>query len=434
MSFAWLLAVVVVREIAGRAGDLLQDPAKRRSRRKQRRLTHVDRLVSVLAHLKGVFVKAGQFASMRHDVLAPDVRARFASLQDQVPPLAFPLIVQAIENELGRPLSEAFAFVSPEPLGAASIAQVHRATLVDGREVAIKVQYPWLADSLKRDLRLLERGVALACWWSGRQHLDPAQLVQEFGTGMARELDFELEAATAAEIAANLADDPQIEVPSVIPSHSTRRILCMDYSNVVGIADREGLARLGVAPRTVLEILARAYGRQIFVDGLFHADPHPGNLFVIDEPGAAENPRVLFVDFGLSQRLDLGLRRHLRQAIFAILQRNRNVLGDQMSALGMFSPEARTDVEGAIQTMFDQLEATSGAAGPLAASGGQILGLKGHAVKLLEETPGLQLPHELLLYAKTLSYLFGLAELLDPDVDMMKLCLPYLLQFLATRD
>ncbi len=423
-----------MHEILARAFDRFFDAGTRLERHEARQLAHLDRLVALLGELKGAFAKAGQFASLRHDVLPRAVRERLAPLQDQVPPLPFPLIAGAIEESLGKPLAEAFSQVEEDVLGAASLAQVHRATLHDGRRVALKVQYPWLAASLAADLRLIGRLLALWCWWKGIRGLDQGRILREFGDGIERELDFGQEAETAVEIAANLAGDPQIEVPAIVSSHSSERLLCVAYHDVVGVADRPGLERLGVEPRAVLEILARAYAQQIFVDGLFHADPHPGNLFVLDEPDAARNPRVLFVDFGLSQRLDPSLRRELRQALYSILQRNRTALVDRMQALGMFEPAARDGVERAVGAMFDQIEASTGGRAALAASGGQILGLKEHAVRLLEETPGLQLPHDLLLYAKTLSYLFGLANQLDPRVDMMKLCLPYLLQFMAAQE
>jgi predicted unusual protein kinase regulating ubiquinone biosynthesis (AarF/ABC1/UbiB family) len=158
--------------------------------------------------------------------------------------------------------------------------------------------------------------------------------------------------------------------------------------------------------------------------------PHPGNLFVVDEPGAAQHPRLLFVDFGLSRRLDPALRRELRLGIYALLQQN---LPDSSTAWNGSARSRRataTTSARAVGAMFERVRS----AGGLAAGGAQVLSLKDEAVALLRRTPGLRLPTDLLLYAKTLSYVFSLGAELDAEVDMMKLCLPSLLRFLAAKD
>jgi ubiquinone biosynthesis protein len=384
------------------------------------------RLAAALGTLKGPFVKAGQFAANRHDLLPASVTTPLATLRDQVPPLAFARVQAALEAELGAPLFERFAEFEREPLGAASIAQVHRARLRSGEAVAVKVQYPWLADSLRADLAWAN--AALHVFARGRGAVDRGRLLAEFAAGLREELDFEREARVASEIAENLAHDARVVVPRVFPSHSSRRVLTMSYLPAVRIDDRAGLARLGVAPRAVLEILTRAYAKQVFVDGLFHADPHPGNLFVIDEPTAAANPRLLFVDFGLSRRLDPELRHEMRLGIHALLRRDQVAFLDGMQRMGMIAPGARDGVARALAAMFERI---AGQGGALGVAGAQVLSLKDEAKALLQQTPGLQLPNDLLLFAKTLSYLFALGSELDPEVDLMRLCLPYLLQFAA---
>jgi predicted unusual protein kinase regulating ubiquinone biosynthesis (AarF/ABC1/UbiB family) len=178
----------------------------------------------------------------------------------------------------------------------------------------------------------------------------------------------------------------------------------------------------------VLETIARAYAKQVFVDGLFHADPHPGNLFVL--PDASDGPRVLFVDFGLSQQLEPELRDAMRKGIYALLQRDVAAFVGEMDRMGMIAPGCHDGVRRAVSSMFDRM----GREGPALALGGrQVLTLKDEAKILLAQTEGLQLPNALLLYAKTLSYLFALGDRLDPEVDMLRLCVPFLLKFLADR-
>ncbi len=389
------------------------------------------RAVSTLGALKGVFVKLGQFAAHRHDIAPHAATRALASLRDRVPPLGLGAIRATVESELGAPLEALFRHFEPEPLGAASLAQVHRAQLPSGEAVAVKVQYPWLAASLATDLAILRALLALWAWRAGSARIVRGRIFEEFASGVRDELDFEREAAVADEIARNLAHDDQIVVPRVVPSHSSQRVLTMSYQPAVAITDREGLDRLGVAARDVVAILGRAYAKQIFADGLFHADPHPGNLFVLDEPSAARRPRVLFVDFGLSRRLDPELARELRLGIQALLRRDLDSFLAGMDRMGMIAPGAEGSVRDAVARMFDRIGAGSIALGM---PGSRVLGLKDEAKALLQDTEGLQLPDDLLLFARTLTYVFALARDLDPEADLMSLCLPYLLQFLAASE
>jgi predicted unusual protein kinase regulating ubiquinone biosynthesis (AarF/ABC1/UbiB family) len=422
-------AALVAIEAVQRPLDRLAGAEARAARRDARRTRAAQRVVRALGDLKGPFAKAGQFASLRYDVLSPEVRAAFATLQDRVPPRPFAEIAALVEAELGAPLAAHFAEFESEALGAASVAQVHRARLVGGEAVAVKVQFPWLAYSLPADLaiaRLLLRALG-----GRRGAARRARLFDEFAAGIREELDFEREARVAAEIAANLADDSQVVVPAIHRALSTRRVLVMRYVPAIPIGDRAALERRGIPLRDVLATLARAYAKQVFVDGLFHADPHPGNLFVIDEADAVVRPRVLFIDFGLSKHLDPVLRREMRLGIHALLRRDVEAFLDGMDRMGMLDPGAREGVRRAVAAIFERMAAEGQVLG---LGGAQVLALKDQAKTLLEETPGLHLPNELLLYAKTMSYLFALGDQLAPDVDLMKLSVPYLLRFLAQRE
>jgi ubiquinone biosynthesis protein len=421
-----LLARAGVRHGAGRVADVFyRDVATRRERRTVRTVSD---LVGTMGALKGAFVKLGQFALVRHDLIPGAGAEALASLRSQVPPLRFETIRAAVEAELGVRLETLFAQFDEQPLGAASVAQVHRARLHNGESVAVKVQYPWIEQSLPSDLRWVRRAMRAVTRWLGREIPDQEALLREFETGLREELDFAREARVASEIASNLASEPQVAVPRIIESHSSRRVLTMTYLDAVPVDDHAALARIGASRREVLEVLGRAYAKQIFADGLFHADPHPGNLFVIDEPTAADRPRILFVDFGLSKRLSPDLRKHLRVGIYALLQSDLDAFTAEIEAMGMIAPGAYDDVRAAVGAMFERVRESGGGLG---VPGSAVLGLKDEAVALLRQTPGLQLPNDLLLYARTLSYLFQLGENLDPEVDLVRLSTPHLLKFLA---
>jgi ubiquinone biosynthesis protein len=379
-----------------------------------------------LAELRGPFAKVGQLAGLRVDLLAPEVREGLLRLRDRVPPLPFARLQPVIEAELGLPLTRGFRSFSRTPLGAASIAQAHAAELPDGTPVVVKIQYPWLGSSRRADLVWLRLALALL-----RPRGSSAALTEEFGQGLGEELDFRNEARVAQEIAENLAADERIVVPRVLASHSTARVLTVERHPTLPL-EREALLARGVDPAEIVAIVVRAYAQQIFGDGLFHADPHPGNLFVIDAPDAATHPRVLFVDFGLSKRLPAALRNELRLGIYALLQGDLQAFLEGMQRLGMLEAGSEAAVRQAVERMFERIRGE--AASPLGLGTDRVLALKDEAQHLLYETPGLTLPRDLLLYAKTVSTLFALGRELAPDVDLMKLTVPYLLRFLAARE
>ncbi|MFP6641546.1 MAG: AarF/UbiB family protein, partial [Myxococcota bacterium] len=374
----WCAGLTALALLTDRLTGLWLGPSRRLAHRQAVRARLISRWTALLGDLKGAFAKAGQFASLRHDVLPKDVAEALATLRDRVPPMPPEICRSVIEEDLGAPLSDLFLSFDPQPLGAASIAQAHRARLPDGSEVVVKVQYPWIRSSLHADLRSLR--VIARAWLGGKRKtgdlLDWARLFAEFEASLRDELDFEREARAAAEIAENLAQEDQVKVPAIVDSYSHGRVLTMHFHPCVNVSDREGLARIGVEPAAILEILARAYAKQVFVDGLFHADPHPGNLFILDEPEASVRPRVLFVDFGLHRRLSPELRGSLRQGIYALLQRDLDGFVDRMDELDMIAPGAKPGVKTAVAHMFEQIAKKASSESPIPVAGSQVLGLK----------------------------------------------------------
>ncbi|MFP6563935.1 MAG: AarF/UbiB family protein [Myxococcota bacterium] len=412
-------------EAVGRLLDPFVGHSQRARRRGARLVAASQRLTVHLGALKGVFVKAGQFAAMRPDLLPADARLPLATLQRAVPPLGASVIRRQLEVELGQKLALAFEDFGDEVLGAASLAQVHPATLRDGTRVAVKIQYPGLDTSLHGDLEVARTLIRILAWASGRRIPNQDRLFREFAESLEAELDFRTEAASAREIAANLANDSAVVVPQIFDAFSTRRVLTMERFEVLPL-ERERLLERGIDPTRVLEIVVGAYAKQLFEDGFFHADPHPGNLFVVDEADAPRTPRVLFLDFGLSKRLQPELRRALRAGLRALLRRDPGALLAEMEALGMLAPGARSGVEAALGALFKEA-----GAGALGVGKGSAPDLFDRAKQWLQETPGLQLPNDALLFAKTVSTLVALGARLAPETDLLGLLTPHVLRFLV---
>ncbi len=391
------------------------------------------RFAATLGSLRGVYTKLGQMLALRADALPDEIRSELERLFDATPPLPFDSVRAEIERALG-PLDRHFRSVDPVPLGTASVAQVHRARLRDGTPVAVKVRLPELSpERLARDLRALRRAIRLAgtCSSSARALLP---LVDEAAAALLAELDFVREGRAAEEIARDLADDPRIVVPRVHWSATAPSVLTLAYVPRLPLDSRTALEQAGVRAEACVAIVARAYGRQLFAHGRFHADPHPGNVYLVDEsdplapPGAA-GPRILFVDFGLSQRLPDALRAELRLGVHALLRRDVPAMVAGLERAGAVIPGR---AEAASAALHAALQA--GAADALSAGASGIGGLVAVGKRLVRESDAFRVPRELLLFARTLAQLFALAQRIAPESDPMRHLVPELLRFLAEPD
>jgi ubiquinone biosynthesis protein len=387
------------------------------------------RVARTLGRLGGIYTKLGQCLSLRADLFPDAFRQELAGLLEGAPALPFDEIRAALQRGLG-PLPARFRWIDPEPLGTASVAQVHRARLTGGPIVAVKVRRPDLTPQrVERDLASLRRWSQLLRPWVPQAQLPP--LLAELGRALHGELDFFEEARVAEEIGRNLADDPRIVVPRVHWEACGEGVLTIDYVPRIRLDDGETLRERGVDREACLAILCEAYGRQVFEQGLFHADPHLGNIFLVDEqdrlaPPGTESPRILFLDFGLARRLDEALRQELREGIHSLLKRDLPALLEALKRLEAVVPGREAEAEQALRRALE-----SGAAGALGASAATIESLKQLGKQLLQESKAFLVPADLLLYARTLAYVYALAETVAPGIDPMPRLLPHLLRFLA---
>ncbi len=373
------------------------------------------------ADLQGLLVKTCQFLSARADVLPDDYVRILSTLQDRVPARPFLDIALTIEEELGAPLRDMFAYVEKRPLAAASLAQVHRARLRDGREVALKVQYPEIARLVETDLGNL----GFCIKWIAR--LEPAfdlrPILREVAHHVRQELDFEHEARNAARLRANLGHRSDVVIPEVIPRLSSPRLLVMEYAPGIKVTDVDALAAAGIDKHEVAHLLFEVFCHQILVDGVFHADPHPGNLLI--QPG----PRLVLLDFGLVKDFPPGFVHGIVQLALGIAGRDRAATAAAFRGLGF-----RTRDEGA-ESLIGLADAVFGEmlhSGRAYSTGNLVEFLHRELPRLLRANPLVDAPGDLLLVMRVIGLLSGIGKILDSQVDPMRVLLPLLMPVPST--
>lgn len=263
------------------------------------------------------FVKLGQLLSTRSDLLPAAYTEELAKLREEVAPFPFEEARRILEREYGRPLEEVFAWFDPKPTAAASISQVHRARLPDGREAAVKIRRPGIEKIVQADLDILRHLAELAEkgpeWLRAHR---PKSVAREFETSLRRELDLGVELRTMEHFRARFGDDPDARIPEPFPEWSTSRVLAMEFVEGLPINDPARLRAAGIDPKETARRGARAMMRQIFEFGLFHADPHPGNLRV------QSDGRIAILDYGMFGRLDRGTREVIAELLGGLMNQD----------------------------------------------------------------------------------------------------------------
>ena len=269
-------------------------------------------LADDVERLGPTFVKLGQLLSTRPDIVPPAYAEALARLQNECEPFPFGEAERILTEDLGQDGLRAFACIEREPLAAASLAQVHRGVMRDGRQVAIKIQRPGIDEQVRQDLEVLGRVVSLLERYSeAGQHFRIGVLFEEFRRSLLRELDFRHEAMQLVTIGRNLAEIPEIIVPRPFAQLSTARVLTMEFIDGTKISELGRLARIELDGERFADALFRAYLKQMLRDGVFHADPHPGNVLLADR-------RIALIDLGMVGRLAPDLQNRLLQILLAM--------------------------------------------------------------------------------------------------------------------
>jgi predicted unusual protein kinase regulating ubiquinone biosynthesis (AarF/ABC1/UbiB family) len=314
---------------------------------------------ALAAEMGGVLIKLGQFLSTRVDILPPEITSELAGLQDEVPPEQFADIVRQIEADFGRPAAAVFAWIGPEPVGAASLAQVHPARLPTGEEVVVKVLRPGIDVLVETDLAAVRLATRLLRFSKTiRRRVDLGRLGAEITNTTLAELDLIAEGHNAERFAASFANDSRVYLPKVFWDWSARRTLTLENVGWIKIADLAALDRAGIRRSEVARVLYRIYLQQIFEHSFVHADPHPGNLFVRPLPVEGEAPfppgapvpptptgeerpfQIVFVDFGMVAAIPDRLRGALREYAIALGTRDAERIVRSYVSAGVLLPGA----------------------------------------------------------------------------------------------
>jgi predicted unusual protein kinase regulating ubiquinone biosynthesis (AarF/ABC1/UbiB family) len=381
------------------------------------------RFVAVAVRFKGGLIKIGQVASLRVDVLPPEVSEELARLQDRVDPHPFAEVEAQIARELGAPLASAFAAFEREPIASASLGQVHAALLPDGRRVAVKVLYPGVERSVAVDLVAVRVGLWLFDFLTVA---DLRSVYREIRESLLGEMDYEREGRAAEEVARNLASDPdvaaRVRVPAIHWPTTRRRVLTMEFIEGVKINDRAALAARGFDVEELARWAVRAFLHMIFRDGFFHCDPHPGNLLV-DADG-----RLGIVDFGMNKRLSPSVMTMLRENLLATVTRDAGRYARSFLDAGMIDAADVAAVEDVARTTFDPRYYNLTPREVAGLDFGEYLGRMRAQMKRVRS---FRLPDGIVMWGRALTLLMGLASELAPGIRPLEVVGPYVARFLA---
>jgi ubiquinone biosynthesis protein len=427
ISYAFL--AVWQRFRSGEGAAVLLDEAHRRNAR---------RVEKAVVQLQGLFIKVGQLISIMANFLPEAFRRELQGLQDQVPARPYRDIEARLREEFGgRSPDDVFAEFARHPVASASIGQVHLARLKSGEAVAVKVQYPDIDVIVRTDLRALKRIFAVLRWFMPDWGFDT--IYGEIREMVLAELDYRQEAEAIRTISANFHGRRDVLFPRVMAEHSTARVLTTEWMTGIKIADLDRLAAQGIDRRKAARLCIEAYCQQIFVDGVYHADPHPGNILL--RPGDADSagPAMVFLDFGATAQVSEKMRKGLVSFLQGAMTRDTARIVAAMKEMGFISRRANPEVFDRVvehfheqfrsQVRFDgfSLKDIRFGTGDQLSS---LLDLRQLDVSLADLRDAFHVPKEWVLLERTLLLLLGVCTTLDPELNPVGVIQPYVDRFL----
>jgi len=397
--------------LARAIGDERVEPLYRRHHRRSAELAY-----RTATRLQGLMIKSCQFLGTRADILPEEYIEILSTLHDRVPARPYATIAAVVEEDLGCPLRDVFLHFETKPLASASLAQVHRARLHNGREVAVKVQYPGIAELVEIDIANLSFLINLLA--RIERNFDLRLIIREVSKYVRLELDFANEARNAQIIRANLRHRLDVVIPEIIPELCRRRVLVMDYVPGIKITDVAALEAAGIDKQEVARILSEIFCHQILVDGFFHGDPHPGNLLV------QEGPKIVLLDFGLAKDFPPGFVSGMAKLASAIITQDTPALAAAFAELGFRTKNNDTGTLVALGEAFLGQALRSGKA---YADAALMDTFNNELPKVLRANPIVEAPSDILLVVRVMGLLSGIGKQLDSQVDPMGVILPFLM-------
>lgn len=398
------------------------------SRLESRHRKNARRIRDAIVEAGGLFIKVGQLISIMTNFLPPEFRGELEGLQDRLPPRPYDEVRERIETELQRPIEQLFAEFDRTPIATASLAQVHAAVLRDGRRVAVKAQHRDIERVAKQDLETIRRLFAIVQRFTGLKGLESYH--PDISKMIGEELDFAREAKNIHLIASNVRGERMMRCPVVVNELSTTRVLTTEFVDGTKVTDVATLNARGLDGRTVASRVVAAYCRMIFVDGVYHADPHPGNLFV------APDGAIVFVDFGAVGVLAPHMREGIPAFFEGIIRRDARAISDAIHKMGFVAndPDSSAVANRAItyfqSKFFDQFTSDSWGLGDLQVDMRSRLetlaDLRKLDVGFRQLTTAFRVPKDWVLLERTLLLLLGLCTELDASWNPMTVIRPYL--------
>ena len=385
---------------------------------RKHRTPKAERLRLAIEELGPVFIKFGQMISTRRDLLPPDIADELAKLQNQVPPFPIDLSRNIIEKELDADIDDIFSSFEGEPLASASIAQVHAATLHDGTDVVVKVVRPGIEKIIKRDIALMYTIAGLVDkYWSESKRLHPIEVIEEYEKTIFDELDLQREAANASQIRRNFLNSDQLYIPKIEWDYTTRRVMVMERIYGIPVGDIEALRANNINLKALSEVGVKVFFTQVFRHNFFHADMHPGNIFV--SPDNPDNPQYIGIDFGIIGTLTEFDQRYLAENFYAFFKRDYRRVAELHVESGWVPASTRVDeFESAIRTVCEPIFER-----PLSdISFGHVL------IRLFQTARrfDMELQPQLILLQKTLLSIEGLGRQLYPELDLWSTAKPFI--------
>ena len=394
------------------------------------------RVYVTILELQGLFIKVGQALSIMANFLPEAFRGELEGLQDQVPPRTYDEIADRIEMDLGKKVDALFDDFQRAPLASASLGQVHEAKLKDGTRVAVKVQHKDIDEIVRLDLKTIRRIMGIVQWFVPVQGLDG--YYHQIKELLSQELDFELEANNIELIAKNFEKDERIRFPVPVRELSTKRVLTSTFVDGKKLTDLAGIEAMGVDKKDLAKRLVRAYCQMIFMDGIYHADPHPGNILV------AKDGSLILLDFGAVARLSPQMREGIPEFLEGVIRRDTDRLVKALRKMGFLSRASDEVVSEKVIEYFHRrfqdevkLESFNLKDVKIDPQKGfeSLFDLRKMNVGLKELSGAFHNPRDWVLLERTIILLFGCCSMLDPELNPMGIIQPYMQDFvLGNRD